>query len=189
MTPAEASALLFGDRLSCEELRPATVLPRPRRPDPAMAASGEALLRALAVLEDGGRPEEPENSDHAHALARVEAKLDLLTSLVAGLSRQEDADPVRFLTWSARGACLELPELPDPPEGGGCLFRVRPADWLPSTLVLAATELAREPGSQGVRCWLRFDPMPLGLEAALERHLFRIHRRAVAESRRPKQPS
>jgi hypothetical protein len=29
--------------------------------------------------------------------------------------------------------------------------------------------------------------MPPGLESALERHLFRIHRRAVAESRRQKQ--
>ena len=184
MTPAEARDLLFGDSLSCEELRPATVLPRPRRADPALAASGEALLRALAVLEDGARPEEPEAGDHA--LARVEAKLDLLTTLVAGLARHEDADPVRFLTWSARGACLELA---NPPEGPGCLFRVRPADWLPSTLVLPATELTREPATEGARCWLRFDPMPLALEAALERHLFRIHRRAVAESRRPRPQS
>lgn len=182
MTPAEAGDLLFGDRVACEELRPATLLPRPRRPDPAMAASGEALLRALAVLEDGSRPEEPDTGDHA--LARVEAKLDLLTTLVAGLSRQEDADPVRFLKWSARGACLELAS---PPEGGSSLFRVRPADWLPSTLVLPASEIARDTRADGVRCWLRFDPMPPALEAALERHLFRIHRRAVAESRRQKQ--
>jgi hypothetical protein len=182
VTPAEADALLFGDSLACEVLRPAAVLPRPRHPDPALAASGEALLRALAVLEDGQRPEEPDGDDHA--LARVEAKLDLLTTLVASLVRQHDGDPVRPLTWSARGACLELP---DPPAGGVGLLRVRPADWLPSSLVLPATEIAREAGAQGVRCWLRFDPMPPGLESALERHLFRIHRRAVAESRRQKQ--
>lgn len=182
MSPAEADALLFGDSLACEVLRPAALLPRPRDPDPALAASGEALLRALAVLEDGARPEEPEGDDHA--LARVEAKLDLLTVLVAGLVRQEDADPVRRLTWSARGARLELPEAPAEATG---LFRVRPADWLPSTLVLPASEIARDTRADGVRCWLRFDPMPPALEAALERHLFRIHRRAVAESRRQKQ--
>ena len=181
-TPADAEELLFGDSLACEELRPASWLPRPRRPDPALASSGEALLRALAVLEDGPRPEEPETGDHA--LPRIEAKLDLLTTLVASLCRHDDADPVRFLRWSARGACLVLA---DPPEGDSGLFRVRPADWLPSTLVLPATEIAREHTSEGVRCWLRFDALPLGLEAALERHLFRIHRRAVAESRRPRQ--
>jgi hypothetical protein len=38
-----------------------------------------------------------------------------------------------------------------------------------------------------VRVWLRFDALPAAFEAALERHLFRIHRRAVAESRRPRQ--
>src|SRR5690606_3915470 len=96
-TPADAEELLFGDSLACEELRPASWLPRPRRPDPALASSGEALLRALAVLEDGPRPEEPETGDHA--LPRIEAKLDLLTTLVASLCRHEDADPVRFLRW------------------------------------------------------------------------------------------
>ncbi|MDH5834955.1 PilZ domain-containing protein [Luteimonas kalidii] len=185
-TPAAAAELLFGDSLTCEELRPAAFVPRPRRADPVLAASGEALLRALAVVEDGPRTEEPETGDHA--LPRIEAKLDLLTTLVASLCRHEDTDPVRFLQWSARGACLLLSEPPpDAPEGG--LFRVRPADWLPSTLQLPATEIAREQTPEGLRCWLRFDPLPPALEAALERHLFRIHRRAVAESRRPRQGS
>jgi hypothetical protein len=183
-TPAAAAELLFGDSLSCEELRPAAFVPRPRRTDPVLAASAEALLRALAVVEDGPRNEEPESGGD-HALPRIEAKLDLLTTLVASLVRHEDADPVRFLQWSARGACLLLSEPPpDAPEGG--LLRVRPADWLPSTLQLPATELAREQTAEGLRVWLRFDPLPPALEAALERHLFRIHRRAVAESRRPR---
>lgn len=180
---AAASELLFGDSLACEELRPAAFLPRPAIADPFLAASGEALLRALAVVEDGPRPEEPET--HDHALPRIEAKLDLLTTLVAGLCRLEDADPVLHLQWSARGACLLLPD--PPPAGATGLFRVRPADWLPSTLLLPAAEIARQADAEGVRVWLRFDAMPPALEAALERHLFRIHRRAVAESRRPRQ--
>src|SRR5690606_39816659 len=118
----------------------------------------EALLRALAVLEDGARPEEPEGDDHA--LARVEAKLDLLTVLVAGLVRQEDADPVCRLAWSARGARLELPEAPAEATG---LFRVRPADWMPSPMVLLASELSRITRAYGVLCSLRFDPMPPSL--------------------------
>lgn len=181
-TPADAARLLFGETLACEELRPAAFVAGSVQSGPVLAASGEALLRALAVVEDGPRPEEPESGDHA--LPRIEAKLDLLTTLVAGLCRM-DEDPVRSLQWSARGACLVLEAAPPP--GGAGLFRVRPADWLPSTLMLPATEIAREPAPGGTRVWLRFDAVPAALEAALERHLFRIHRRAVAESRRPRQ--
>lgn len=180
-SPADAARLLFGDTLACEELRPAAFVGRSAHTGPMLAASGEALLRALAVVEDGPRPEEPESGDHA--LPRIEAKLDLLTTLVAGLCRIDD-DPVVALQWSARGACLVLDN--PPPAGSPGLFRVRPADWLPSTLLLPATEIAREPADQGTRVWLRFDGIPPALEAALERHLFRIHRRAVAESRRPR---
>jgi len=181
MTPAAAHALLFGDTLACEEQRPAAFVPGAAQAGAALWASGEALLRALAVVEDGPRAEEPESGDHA--LPRIEAKLDLLTTLVAGLFRQ-DEDPLRALRWSARGACLLLDDSLAPGSSG--LFRVRPADWLPSTLLLPATEIAREPAAEGLRVWLRFEALPPALEAALERHLFRIHRRAVAESRRPR---
>lgn len=182
-TPAEAEALLFADTLACEERRPAAFLPQAVQGAAALAASGEALLRALAVVEDGPRSEEPEPGGD-HVLPRIEAKLDLLTTLVASLCRHDDADAIQALQWSARGACLVLPDAPA--AGSAGLFRIRPADWLPSPLLLPAREIAREasPGGGGVRSWLRFDPMPAALEAALERHLFRIHRRAIAESRR-----
>jgi len=73
------------------------------------------------------------------------------------------------------------------PVGSGGRFRVRPTDWLPSSLILPATVLACGPEAGGVtRAWLRFGPLTPALEAALERHLFRVHRRAVAESRRPR---
>lgn len=181
-TPAEAEALLFADTLACEERRPAAFLPQPVHGDSVLAASGEALLRALAVVEDGPRSEEPEPGGD-HVLPRIEAKLDLLTTLVGSLCRQDDADACRALQWSARGACLVVEDAPPPGSAG--LFRIRPADWLPSPLLLPAREIARDvTDGSGVRCWLRFDPMPPALEAALERHLFRIHRRAIAESRR-----
>ena len=180
MSPSLAEALLFDETVACEERRPAAFVASNGLAPSQLAASGEALLRALAVVEDGPRPEEPEGGDQS--MARIEAKLDLLTALVAGLARQ-DEDPVRELRWSARGACLVLESAPA--DGVG-LFRVRPADWLPSTLLLPATVLAREPAGDGLPVWLRFEPLSPALEGALERHLFRIHRRAVAESRRPR---
>lgn len=184
-TPASAEDALFADVLACDEVRPLAFLPG-READPSgVAASAEALLRALAVVEDGPRGDEPDAGGD-HALPRIEAKIDLLTALVASLCAQAGGDPPRRLRWSARGACIEVPDAPVPGTCGH--LRVRPADWLPSPLQLPATVLATGPGGEGAhRAWLRFDDLPAPLQAALERHLFRQHRRAVAESRRPRQ--
>ena len=190
-TAAEAREILFGDVLACEEVRPATFLPgkSDHAAQQSFATSGEALLRALAVIEDGTRGEahaglEPEQPSD-HAMHRVEAKLDLLTLLVASVCASDKADPMRSLQWSARGACLAV-EQPLPPGTSGH-FRVQPADWLPSPLLLPATVIACNTDSSGAtRAWLRFDQLSPALEAALERHLFRIHRRSIAESRRPR---
>lgn len=187
----EAREILFGDMLACEEVRPATFLPG--KFDAAALQSfgtrGEALLRALAVIEDGARGEahaglEPEQPAD-HAMHRIEAKLDLLTLLVASVHASDDNDPPQLLQWSARGACLAI-DGPLPPGTRGH-FRVRPADWLPSPLLLPATVIACDTDASGAtRAWLRFDSLSPALEAALERHLFRIHRRSIAESRRPR---
>lgn len=181
-TPAAMHDALFGDVLACEELRPAAFLPG-RDADPAAnAAAAEAMLRALAVVEDGPRGDEPE-APTDHALPRIEAKIDLLTALVASLCAQAGSDPRTRLRWSPRGACLAVPAaLAAGTEGS---LRIRPADWLPSPLQLPATVVACDrDDAGGHRAWLRFDDLPAALEAALERHLFRLHRRAVAESRR-----
>ncbi|MFD0738997.1 PilZ domain-containing protein [Lysobacter koreensis] len=183
---AAAHEALFGDALSCHELRPAAFLPGAldAAAVQSLGARGEALLRALAVVEDGARNEEPEQPAD-HAVHRIEAKLDLLTALVASLATSHDADPSRELQWSSHGACLAV----DEPLAIGATgrFRVQPADWLPSPLLLPATVLACDAGLDGQpRAWLRFGPLSPPLEAALERHLFRVHRRAVAESRRPR---
>lgn len=185
-TAAEARDIVFGDVLACDEMRPAAFLPGSVAPA-ASGAHGEALLRALAVIEDGARAEAYPNAEPEqpadHAMHRMEAKLDLLTLLVAGISARDDADPPRPLRWSARGACIAV-DGPLAPGSGG-LFRVRPGDWLPTPLLLPSTVVACDTDERGAaRAWLRFDPMPAALQAALERHLFRIHRRSIAESRR-----
>lgn len=190
-TAAEAREILFGDILACEETRPAAFVHGD--PDSATLQSfgtrGEALLRALAVIEDGARSEahaslEPEQPAD-HAMHRIEAKLDLLTLLVASVHASNDNDPLQPLQWSARGACLAIDG--PLPAGTSGHFRVRPADWLPSPLLLPASVIACDTGAPGVtRAWLRFGSLSPALEAALERHLFRIHRRSIAESRRPR---
>ncbi len=185
-TVAAAREALFGDVLACEESRPAAFVPGAvdAATRQSLAARGEALLRALAVIEDGVRGEEPEQPTD-HALLRVEAKLDVLTLLVAGVCTGAQDDPPRTLRWSARGACIGVDAAIA--DGAHGRLRVRPADWLPTPLLLPAVVVARdEDDDGGPRAWLRFDALSPALEGALERHLFRIHRRAVAESRRPR---
>lgn len=184
---AAARDLLFGDVLACEEVRMAAFVPGlPGEPaQRAFATRGEALLRALAVIEDGARIDEGEQSADHSGLHRLEAKLDLLTLLVAEAVAAAGDDRPRVLRWSARGACLGVDAAPEPGSRG--LFRVRPADWLPTPLLLPAAVLACDHDEHGQpRAWLGFEALPPALEAALERHLFRIHRRAIAESRRPR---
>lgn len=188
-TPA-GHATVFGDALACGELRPAAFVPAvgDAESDRLACLRSEALLRAIAVVEDSHGREEPEERGlHDLAVQRIEAKLDLLTALVASLvTRQGGADPVRALEWSAHGACLAVPGSPPVPPGQRGMLRVRPCDWLPETLELPATVAAVDQDGGDQRLWLRFDHHSPALTAALERHLFRIHRRAVAESRRPR---
>lgn len=181
---------VFGDALACGELRPAAFVAGSGDAEANRLAClrSEALLRAIAVVEDSHGREEPEERGlHDLAVQRIEAKLDLLSALVASLvSRQGGADPVRALEWSAYGACLVLPEAPAVAPGQSGMLRVRPCDWLPETLELPATVAGLDQDGDGHPLWLRFVHHSPALTAALERHLFRIHRRAVAESRRPR---
>lgn len=183
MTPREADAALFGEALACEEVRPSGF--EPATPDAATlhaeALRAETFLQALALVEDG-RGEEPEEHGPATlALQRIEARLDLLTALVAGLLHGTDRDPPRSLRWSAAGACLPGP---DAPVGSTGWLRLQPSDRLPQALRLPVRVLATEAAGDARRLWLRFEGLPPALAAALERHLFRQHRREVAERRR-----
>lgn len=178
-----ADAALFGDALACEETRRSTFLPQPVDAVLAEAAClrAEASLRAIAVIEDAGGDEE--DAAQSPALRRIEARLDLLMTLLGTLAQRSQTDPLVSLRWSAVGACL--PTRAALAEGSTGLFRIQAALWLPEPLELPATVIACEPG-QAV--WLRFGPLTEAATSALERHLFRQHRRAIAERRTTRQP-
>lgn len=181
----DAEAVLFGDALACNELRPAAFVPGALAPAEAQAEllRAETFLQALAVIEDSRGEDPEEHGPVALALNRIEARLELLTALVGNLLHgAHGVDPARLLRWSARGACLPV-EAPVA-EGSAGVLRLQPADALPQVLRLPVRAIAcrGEPGA--LQAWLRFEALPPGLESALERHLFRIHRRAVAGQRR-----
>ena len=189
MNADNARALVFGDTLACEEVRPAAFVPGALTEEARRLAClrSEALLRAIAVVEDSRGDDGDERPGTEPGLQRLEAKLDLLTALVAGLVRQREAqDAPRALRWSALGGCLAVDAGTAAVPGGSGVFRIQPCDWLPETLELPATVLASVADERGQQLWLRFQALPAGLVAGLERHLFRQHRRAIAEARRPR---
>lgn len=178
MTPEQAADALFGDALACEQHRPAAFAPGEPAP-PALAAlctRAEGFLQSVALVEDGRADEPEEHGAASLALHRIEARLDLLTALVARLA-QAGADPWQDVRWSALGA--RLPDANGAAPGTRGVFRIQPCDWLPEPLQLPATVLAVDGGG----AWLRFEPLTPGLVHALERHLFRVHRREIAGRR------
>jgi len=177
-----AEAELFGHVLSCEILLPADFTPGAGRARPEHAL---ALLRSLAVIEDMGMMEQGQHeSDELPPFgARMEAKLDLGLLLLGRILEQtRPALPERRVRWSIRGARLQCPApapLPAMTEG---LLRLQLCDWLPEPLELPACVL----GGDTDHLWLQFPAFPCGLHDALERHLFRQHRRQIAQARNNK---
>jgi len=184
MTWQTAQAELFGDVLVHEDRRPAAFLPGPSNPAAVHVASArtEMLLTSLALSESARSEDGDEHAEPSSALQRVEAKLDLVLGLLGTMmSERGDLPPPTLLRWSTRGARIDMlgDALAIRPGARGVL-RVQPADWLPDCIELPAHAIAVE----GARAWLAFEPLPPPLADALERHLFRLHRKQVAESRR-----
>ncbi|MDG2526536.1 PilZ domain-containing protein [Stenotrophomonas sp. HITSZ_GD] len=179
-----AESQLFDDTLSCELALPVAfrVGSAPGRP-----AAAETLLRSLAQVEDLRSDDGHEERGELPLLVqRMDAKLDLMLALLGRLARQGGQElPLRPVRWSRRGMRLETGGRSGAQAGAAGVLSLQPGDWLPEAIDLPVTVLAEAAsGTGGCFLWLRFDPLDAGLEAALERHLFRLHRRQIAEARR-----
>ena len=180
-----AEAGLFGDTLSCEAILPAAFQPGGGH---GRLPQAEALLRGLAQVEDLRTEDSGEEKRGELPLLaqRMDAKLDLMLVMIGRLVRQSaQALPARPLRWSARGLRLLLdPGIPAPAVDTPGVLRLQPSDWLPDDLELPALVTASAGDASGLWLWLRFPALPAGLEEAMDRHLFRMHRRQVADARR-----
>ncbi len=183
-TATEADGELFDESISCDldlpvEFRVGSNAGR--------AGAAESLLRNLAQIEDLRSDDASEDrADLPMLVQRMDAKLDLMLMLVGRLVRQSNGSlPLRPVRWSRRGMRLENGTRLGSAPGTAGVVCLQPSEWLPERIelpVLVISEAAN--GSGGFFLWLRFTELGAGLEMALERHLFRLHRRQVAESRR-----
>jgi hypothetical protein len=177
---ADAERTLFADALTCTYDVPAAL--RSNAPDSVSleraTEHAETVLRSLALIEDSPHEEADEHGGKEPALQRLDAKLNLVLETLAGLLRRERGElPMQRLRLSRFGAELLHPSSDPPPRG---FLLLQPLGWLPQRLELPVVCLAQRAEAAGCRVWLRFEPQPPSLEQALERHLFRLHRRQIA---------
>jgi len=178
--PAEAE--LFGQVLTCHAVLPVQFVAGER---PLMQQQSEAMLHGLAVAEDSRGEDPDDHGDVPQSMQRLEAKLDLVLSLLGKLASERISSlPVRPLRWSHLGLRVDEGSRSDSREGDLGVLKLQPVAWLGDHIELPARVLAVQDNSDGGRhLWLRFGALTPGLEDALTRHLFRMHRRQVAEAR------
>ena len=182
-TDDPADALLFQDSLDMSLVLPVQVVPSSA---PGRQTQAVTLLHGLAQIEDLRKDEgaAEESGDLPLLAQRMDAKLDLILALVGRLAMRADGLPERPLRWSAAGVRVDLEDAADLTLAASALVRLQPAQWLPDHLELPARVVARRNIDTGVRLWLAFVDLRPDLVEALDRHLFRLHRREVAEQRR-----
>lgn len=178
----DADALLFGDALGCEDRLPLAFAPG-ARPGEHWRGQATLLLRALALFDES-READCDDADPQRAeLHRIEAKVDVVIALLGTLLGDRAAAlPVVALRWSRIGVRLRATH--PPAVADGCL-RLQPDARLPQVIELPVRVVATRSEPEGdCTAWVRFVGVDETLEAALERHVFRRHRRQVAEARR-----
>ncbi|KRG71076.1 PilZ domain-containing protein [Pseudoxanthomonas dokdonensis] len=178
--PAEAS--LFGDALTCDAVLPASFQ---RGARVLMQQASETLLLGLAVAEDTRGEDPDERGELPLAVQRLDAKLDLVLGLLGRLAgRLENPLPPCPLRWSHRGLRLDLEQPVDVATGDTGVVRLAPVSWINDSIELPVTVLDQQHSESGQHLWLRTGALEPGYAEALERHLFRMHRRQIAEARR-----
>lgn len=135
-----------------------------------------ALLGLLGSLDEPA-PQPDDEPQLSAQLQRLDQKLDLLLGLVGQwLARELTLPAPQPVRLSVRGAVWQA----SLPPGSGCItLYLRPA--LPVALQLPAKLQALADGN----VLAEFQGLDPSVVDALERYVFRQHRRAVAQARRP----
>ena len=137
-----------------------------------------AALTTLAALEDRRVESSDEDTPVLQELARLDAKLNALVELVNRLLVPAHRLPARqSVSFNAIGALLPAALVP---AEGAVLLRLH-FDACPSVPLELPGSVQRQ-GDDG-RAFVVFADLGEGLSEAIERLVFRHHRRKVAESR------
>ncbi|HEX5353515.1 MAG TPA: PilZ domain-containing protein [Rhodanobacteraceae bacterium] len=157
--------------------------------DPARRARLEELdvgvLATLNMLGEHSGGEQSDDETSSAALARIDAKLDVLLEMFnRHLLGHVELPPRRSLRFNARGIVIGDWASPDP--GTAMLVRVYFDACIGLPLELPG-HVAKAPQNAGG--FITFDGLDEGIRQSIEHMVFRQHRRQLAEARRePPQP-
>jgi hypothetical protein len=177
-----AEQLLFADTLACDDEFSFSLRSPAGPADFADAARrSETALRAMVNLDEARNDESDGAGDTA--APRLEAKLDLALSLLSTLVAQTlQMPPPQPVHWSRRGFRLFSSRAWQDDEPA-----ILSAYWmsaLPLPVDLPVVVVACEAADAGFCIWLAVEDTSPALCAAIERVLFRRHRRLVHERRK-----
>jgi hypothetical protein len=177
--PATADARLFADAVSVDGPQRLAVLAGAA--DAGALAEAEQVLRLLAEIDERRDERRDDGPGHEHAaLRRVEAKLDLALLLLGRAMPGASSLAAVTVRLSARGcrvpraACATVPAA-----AAGVHLRWRPSEALGVEIALPLVALAQDEA----QAWWAFAPLGEPLHDLLERHVFRLHRRWLAQQR------
>lgn len=135
----------------------------------------EQMLRSIAHSDDRAS-EESNERDGDETLRRLEAKIDLMSRLLAQIvAAQTPLPAMHTLTISRRGVRIESDHSRSASvlENDQGIIKWQLSDWLPEFIVLPVSVIKRTETS----VWLAFSELPTPLDHAIERYVFRLHRR------------
>ncbi len=145
--------------------------------------ANELLLKAIGVLEEYRGEAEEAASGTQQELARLEFKVDLILDLISRMLVRQLQLPAAVacrlgaqgLAWLCRG---ELP-----PVGSMLQLELYLQPRYPSPLLLVGEVVGTEAGGEASLVTVAFRDLSPVLEDALEKLIFRHHRRSVALAR------
>jgi hypothetical protein len=177
------TGLCYEDILPLRWRRSSDALPLAR--SLAINLGNEQLLRHLAAVDEFRSESGDDDSQTAHDLHRLESKIDLLIDLmgefIARQSALPEAVPVRMsaetLTWTCASAAA-------PAMGDRVEAEIFLSTRYPRPLVMYGSIESVQAEERGqVRVSLRYGELSDGVRSALEKTIFRHHRRLVAHAR------
>lgn len=150
----------------------------------AASARNEELLSALLVLDEA--PAEPDDEPSSEQWLRLDAKLNLIVSLLSEFVAQQKglppAMPVNVSLNRLEIGPIGLASMPE--NGAALLLDLYLSPQLPRSLKLTGrVEAIEQVLDQGGMFTLHLDSLAESTQNLLERYVFRQHRRAVAQAR------
>lgn len=180
----QLEGITYGDRLPLTwELLPGPPSEGERH---RLNRANEELLQNLLLLDEATQDiEEKEEGGGQEHIKRLEAKLDLLLSLVSEMMTTNGAQPEQYaLTLGTRGLCVHTEKGIAQKEGALLRIRLYLNPQFPRPLDICGYLTAVQADGFTVT----YCPFEESLQSLMDKYVFRQHRRAVALARRRENP-